>query len=203
MHRTLILAAAVFVALSAATFAEDSRIPPAKDALTVIHARKSVRLYTEQAVTEEQIETLLRAAMAAPSGVDRRPWVFVVITDAEVKNTLAEKLPYAKMLAKAPVGIVVCGDIDKDTHDLWQLDCAMAAENLLLAAEAIGLGAVYTALYPDEERIAVADEALGLPENIVPLALIPVGYPAADAERPKDKWNPELVHWQRWGGTDK
>lgn len=198
MRKAAITAVTVLMVFSGVMVAGEAPAQ-AGDALAVIHARKSVRSYTDQPVTDSQIETLLRAAMAAPSGVDRRPWAFVVLTDIDVKNTLSERLPYAKMLASAPVAVVVCGDTDKDSHGLWQLDCAMAAENLLLAAEAIGLGAVYTAVYPDDGRMSAVNETLNLPANIVPLAVIPIGYPQG-GEKPKEKWDPTLVHWQRWGG---
>lgn len=117
--------------------------------LEVIHNRKSVRHFTNQTITKEQIETLLRAGMAAPTAVKRQPWAFYVITQRETMDNLSEKLPYAKMWSQAQAAIVVCSDMDKagTMKDLgyWVQDCSAATQNILLAAESMGLGAVWTA----------------------------------------------------------
>lgn len=165
-----------------------------------IFSRKSVRTYTDQPVAPEKVETLLRAAMAAPSGKNRQPWRFVVVTDQEVRNKLAV---YNGMISHAPVAIVICGlttwtrDGVTEPNGNWTADCAAATENLLLAAEAMGLGAVWTASYPYDDRMGAAIEALGLPEDVKPYAVIPVGYPGGE-ERPKDKWKPENIHYEKW-----
>lgn len=167
-----------------------------------ILSRKSVRSYTDQPVSKEQLDTLVRAAMAAPTGRDMRPWKFVVINDKEAMKALAEKLPYTKMLAEAPCAIAVCGDLsvtdDKGQPSTnWMFDCSAATENLLLAAEAMGLGAVWTAVYPYDDRLQPVKEALALPEHIVPLNLIPIGYPKGDPQ-PKDKYDAANVHYNQW-----
>ena len=164
--------------------------------------RKSVRAYTDRAVSREQLDTLLRAAMAAPTGRDMRPWKFVVIDDKEALAALSEQLPYAKMLPEAAAAIVVCGDLsvtdDKGQPSTnWTFDCSAATENLLLAAEAMGLGAVWTGVYPYEERQTAVSQALQLPEHIIPLNLIPIGYPKGDPQ-PKDKYNADNVHCNGW-----
>ena len=175
-------------------------------ALDVIMSRKSVRSYTDQNVTEAQVETILKAAMAAPTGMNMQPWRFVVVRDQAVKDVLAG--PRGGMIAQAPVVIVVCGEttLTRNGQDgqsvtvpngNWTADCAAATENLLLAAEAMGLGAVWTACYPYEERMNPAIEALGLPEDVKPLCIIPVGYPAGN-DKPKDKWKPENIHYEKW-----
>ncbi|MDA3943254.1 MAG: nitroreductase family protein [Bacteroidetes bacterium] len=165
----------------------------------MIHNRKSVRHFTDQAVSKEQIETLLKAGMAAPTAANRQPWKFYVVTNAKTLNLLAEQLPYAKMLSQVQAAIVVCGDMDKagnlKEQGYWAQDCAAASENILLAAESLGLGAVWTAAYPYEDRIKAVTQALDLPENHVPLNVIPVGYPTGE-DLPKDKWKPENVVWQ-------
>ncbi|MCL3854086.1 MULTISPECIES: nitroreductase family protein [Parabacteroides] len=167
----------------------------------VILNRKSVRQYTEQSVSREQLEVLVKAAMTAPSAVNKQPWAFVVIDDRDTLDNLASLLPYAKMAAKASAAIVVCGDLSKAYHGLddeyWIQDCSAATENLLLAAEAMGLGGVWTAVYPEEDRIAIVRKRLALPGHIIPLNFIPVGYPL-HKDTPKDKYKPENIHFNRW-----
>ena len=164
--------------------------------------RKSVRAYGDRKVTREQLDTLLRAAMAAPTGRDMRPWKFVVVDDTAALSALAGQLPYAKMLPQAAAAVVVCGDLSV-TDDQgkpstnWTFDCSAATENLLLVAEAMGLGAVWTGVYPYEERVQAVSQALSLPEHIVPLNLIPIGYPEGNPT-PKDKYNSDNIHFNAW-----
>ena len=159
-----------------------------------IFARKSVRKFTSEPVSDKQVETLLKAAMAAPSAMNGQPWRFVVVNDKDKLASMAEQLPYAR-LDTAPMAIVVCGDLS-DYKKFWTDDCSAATENLLLAAEAMGLGAVWTAA-SDEERSGIVREALGLPENIQPLCVVPVGHPDGDFQ-PKDKWDPTKIHYNQW-----
>ena len=173
-----------------------------KGALETIMSRKSVRSYTDEAVSPAQIETLLKAAMAAPTGMNVQPWRFVVLTDQAVKDQLAG--PRGGMVKNAPLVLVVCGETTFTGRDgearengNWTADCAAATENLLLAAEAIGLGAVWTACYPYEERMAQTIEVLGIPEGTLPYCIVPVGYPAGN-DQPKDKWKPENIHYNAW-----
>ena len=195
------------VAVAAAACAPKPVSEPS--ALDVIFSRKSVRTYTDQAVSEEQVETLLKAAMAAPTGMNIQPWRFVVVRDQAVKDVLAG--PRGGMIAQAPVVVVVCGETtmmrkpwgepDAEPVEMengnWTADCAAATENLLLAAEAIGLGAVWTACYPYDDRMVPAREVLGLPANVTPYCVVPVGYPGGD-DQPKDKWKPENIHYDKW-----
>jgi nitroreductase len=173
---------------------------PAKipDALTVIHNRKSVRTYLNKPVTKEQLEILLRAGMAAPTAADKRPWAFVAVTERAVLDTLAHSSPYTKMLPKAAAAIIVCGDTRKGLKsDVWVQDCSAAAENILLAAEAIGLGAVWCGIHLNPEPTAYVKRVLGLPAEVMPLNIISIGWPTG-AEKPKDKWDPSNIHWNRW-----
>ena len=202
---TILIAAAVLALASCAAPKQNN----AQTVLDTIFARKSVRSYTDQDVTPEQVETLLKAAMSAPTGMNLQSWRFVVVRDQEVKDKLAG--PRGGMIASAPVVIVVCGETtwthkpfgQPDAEDVsepngnWTADCAAATENLLIAVQAMGLGAVWTAGYPYPERIATIREALGLPENVSPYCVVPVGYPAGD-DQPKDKWKPENIHYDRW-----
>lgn len=161
-----------------------------------ILTRVSVRRYDTRPVTDEQISALLHAAMSAPSAVNLQPWEFVVIDDPGILSALAEGLPYAKMAAHAPVAIVACGNkerfLDGIDSVLWEQDLSAATENILLAAHVIGLGGVWTCIYPHEKRIALVHAILNLPDNLIPL-----GYPLTD-HAPMDKWHPERVHLNRF-----
>ncbi len=170
------------------------------DALTVIHNRKSVRHFTGEPVLPEQIDILLRAAMAAPSAVNCQPWEFIVVADRVTLDRLADVLPHAKMLHKAPAAIVVCGvpaRAHKQFVEYAVIDATLAGQNILLAAEAIGLGAVWTAVYPYPERIDAVRPLLNMPGDVIPLNIIPVGYPTGE-DRPQGKFRPDRVHRQRW-----
>lgn len=167
----------------------------ANPTLETILARKSVRQFQERPVEAEKVEGLLRSAMAAPSGKDLRPWSFVVIDQRERLDALAEALPTAKMLRQAPMAIVVCGDETRSSY--WYLDCSAAAQNILLAAESFGLGAVWTATYPYPDRMRVVADQLALPDRIKSLCVIPVGYPARETS-PKDKWDTNCIHQNKW-----
>lgn len=153
--------------------------------------RKSVRDYADRAVEQEKIEVLLEAAMAAPSGKNAQPWDFIVITRRDILDEMAEKLPYAKMLKDAPVAIAVCADRTKSPY--WYVDCSAATQNILLAAEALGLGAVWTATYPYRDRMDVVKELCGLPGSYDSLCIIPIGYPARE-NKPKDKYDAGKIH---------
>ena len=168
-----------------------------------IMTRTSVRRYTDQAVSAETVETLLRAGMAAPTAVNRQPWHFIVVTDKEKLAGLAEANPNAGMVRRAPLAIVVCGDMSKaldgPLQAYWVQDCSAATENILLAAYAMGLGAVWTGTYPNNAREESVRRVLGLPESIVPLNTLVIGYPA-EQPKPKDKWRPENVSYNVYGG---
>ena len=198
----LLAALVQLVALRGTGDAAVSESRKADIVLENILSRKSVRSYTDEPVRRSQLDTLLRAAMAAPTGRDMRPWKFVVIDDKAAMAALADSLPYAKMLREAQAAVAICGDLsvtdDKGNPSTnWTFDCSAATENLLLAAEALGLGAVWTGVYPYEERVASVKSALGLPEEIVPLALVPIGHPKGDPQ-PKDKFNKDNIHYNGW-----
>lgn len=186
------------IAMVSATGCAQNAQDASQAVLDNIFARKSVRSYTDQPVSQEQVQTILKAAMAAPSGVNLQPWRFVVVTRQESKDKLAGG--FNKMIAQAPVVIVVCGQTvtpNGQPNGNWTADCAAATENLLLAVEALGLGAVWTACYPYESRMEPAIETLGLPEDVKPYCIVPVGYPAGE-DKPKDKWKPENIHYEKW-----
>lgn len=169
--------------------------------LSNIAERKSVRHFTSEAVSDEQLESLARAAMAAPTACNKQPWAVIAVNDRAVLDSLCAVLPYAKMLEQAPAAMIVCGDLSKtlegDGQQYWIQDCSAATENLLLAAEAMGLGAVWTAVFPDTAKINGVSAILSLPENVIPLNVIPVGHPTGE-DTPKDKWLDSNYHVNRW-----
>ena len=170
------------------------------DALTVIQSRKSVRNFTGQAVSKELLDKILRAGMAAPTAVNKQPWSFVVVTDRKTLDNLKDGLPYTKMLDKAGAAIVVCAIPEKAFEQKVEfavVDSTCASENILLAAEALGLGAVWTAAYPYNDRMGFVRKTLNIPDNVIPLNVIPIGYPTG-VDKPKEKFNPENIHWEKW-----
>ncbi len=172
----------------------ESDIP---DALTVIHNRKSVRQYTDEQVSKEQLEILLKAGMAAPTAGNRQPWYFIAIDDKNKLQYLTEYLQYGQMLNEASAAIVVCGDLSKvniDGPEYWVQDCSAVTQNILLAVEAIGLGAVWIGVYPSMQRTEDLIKVLELPENIIPLSVISIGYPDGE-QQPKDKWDADKIMW--------
>lgn len=172
-------------------------------AIENIMTRTSIRAFTGQSVSSDTVEMLLRAGMAAPTAVNLQPWHFVAITDRAKLDEMRQANPHAKMLEQAPLAIVVCGDMNKAMEgpgrDFWIQDCSAATENILLAAHALGLGAVWTGGHPIEERVNTLREILQLPENLIPLCAIVIGYPAENPE-PKDKWKTENVSYNTYGG---
>ncbi len=173
-----------------------------KAAIENIMTRTSVRQYTDQPVSKEAIETMLQAGMAAPTAVNKQPWHFVVINDKAKMQELSAANPRSRMLKTAPLAIVVCGNMTKALQGkgqaYWIQDCSAATENILLAAHALGLGAVWTGVYPMDDRVASLKEVLKLPENITPLCTIIIGHPA-EQPKPKDKWKPENVSYNEFG----
>ena len=171
-----------------------------KDFFETVHHRASERGFLPDPVSPEQWDALLKAAMAAPSAVNMQPWEFVAIEERSMLDALAKALPYAKMALEAPAGLVVCAVTERafeKREEYAVIDASLAAENFLLAVDALGLGAVWTALYPDPEREIACRRILGIPDSVTPLAFIPFGVPRAPT-KPKDKYRQELVHRNRW-----
>lgn len=166
-----------------------------------IFSRRSVRNFTGEAVTKSCLLALLKAGIAAPSARNRQPVVFVAVTGRSTLDALGDGLPYTKMLYKAGACIVVCGDstvpLQEGATDLWYQDAAAATENILLAAEGMGLGAVWSALYPYPGREGHVRTILGLPEHVQPFSIVPVGHPTGE-DQPKDKFRAEKIHWEKW-----
>jgi nitroreductase len=170
------------------------------DIVQIIYQRKSVRNFTGAPVSKEELWELVKAGMAAPSAVNCQPWEFIIITERTTLDQLAEALPYAKMLFKAGAAIIVCGVPELAHHKYPEyavIDSTLASENILLAAEAFGLGALWTAAYPYPERMEPVRTILHIPENIIPLNVIPVGHPTGE-DMPKQKFNEKKIRWEHW-----
>jgi len=172
-----------------------------KDLLDVIYTRRSVRKFTGEKVKKDDLYAMLRAGMSAPSARNVQPWAFVVVTGRDSLDQLCEALPYAKMLDKAGAAIIVCGIPDKDdtyAKKYWVMDCSLASGNILLAAHALGYGAVWTAVHADNEKIKSVRKILSIPDNIIPLNVMPIGVPTDRDAKPVDKFKEENIHWEKW-----
>ena len=168
------------------------------EALETILTRHSIRRYTPAPVPDSLVTEILQAAMSAPSAGNQQPWQFVVIADRLLREEIPTFHPYAQMVREAPVAILVCGDLRLESYPgHWVQDCSAATQNILLAAHAKGLGAVWVGVYPKEERVARFQELLGLPAQVIPLALVPLGFPAEHLP-PANRFNASRVHRDRW-----
>ena len=166
--------------------------------LDAIHSRRSIRKYLDKPVPPDVLQQVLSAAMYAPSACNQQPWQFVVLDDRKLLREVPKINSYAAMAAEAPVAILVCGDSSLETvPGYWVIDCSAAVQNLLLAAHALGLGAVWTGVYPQQERVEGFRRLLGLPKTVTPHSLIPLGYPAEQPPQ-EERYRAERVHHNGW-----
>jgi len=163
-----------------------------------IMTRASCRAYTDYRPTEEQIDSLLRAGLAAPTARDARPWEIIVVTDRDILDSIASNCKNIRMAAEAPLALVACGNIgiarNRGGDDFWDQDVSAMTENILLAAHSMGLGAVWCGIYPKEERVKFVQKLLEMPDSIIPLSVIPIGQPKS-VPQPKDKYDAERIHY--------
>lgn len=210
MKKLLLTMATALLALGACTTQNNEEKSQVKTdngqaAIENIMTRTSIRQFKAQPVEQDKVDILLKAAMAAPSALNLQPWHFIVINDKETIALLSGKQP-----TNAPLMIAVCGDTDKTMlpdgstklPDFWVEDVSAATENLLLAAHALGLGAVWTGVYPAMDRTAEVANVLNCPQNIVPLAVVRVGYPDESPE-PKNKYKEENISYNKFGAKQK
>jgi nitroreductase len=168
------------------------------DAFEAILGRRSIRKYKQEDVSEDLVRRLLEAAMSAPSAGNEQPWHFVILRERSLLDAIPEFHPHSQMLKQAPLGILICSDLSLEVYKgFWVQDCSAATQNMLLAAHSLGLGAVWLAIYPIEERIAGVRKMLSLPENIVPLSIVSIGWPAEE-KRPAKRYRGERVHYDGW-----
>jgi len=169
------------------------------DALEAIFTRRSVRKFQDKKIEPDKLEILLKAAMFAPSALNEQPWQFVVIDDRSVFEKIMRVYPFAGMLRSAPLAILICGDLGLEkAPGNWVIDCSCAAENMLLASHSLGLGSVYSGVYPEADRMKALGIMLDLPEMVTPLALVGVGYPADAPPAPTERFRTDRVHVNSW-----
>ena len=197
-----VLLTSVMLAACTATTQETKSADSTDAVIENIMTRASVRQFTDQKIPEDTLQAIVKCGMAAPSAVNAQPWAYVVVTEREVLDSLDANHPWAN-LKTATAAIIVCGDMERalkgPNQEYWVQDCSAATENILLAAHAYGLGAVWCGVYhgPESERVEPVKRILNLPEGITPLNIITMGFPSSKVE-PKDKWKPELIHYQTW-----
>jgi nitroreductase len=171
------------------------------DKLAILFARRSVRRYADREVSEDMVRDILDAAMAAPSAVAKDPWRMIVVRDGSMLARIAEGLPNGRMLASAGVGLVVCGDLDAahDNQLSYMLqDCSAAIENALIAAAALGLGACWLGVHPREDRVAHLRDVLGIPDGVIPVCAIAIGWPDGPLPPARTRFDASKVHLNRW-----
>jgi nitroreductase len=168
------------------------------DTLKAIFTRRSVRDFSHDPISEEDLRDLLKAGMQAPSAKNEQPWHFIVINEQELLHKIPEFHPYSKMLYDAPLAILVCSDRKlEQKRASWLQDCSAATENILLAAHSKGLGAVWLGIFPDSERVFGMQALLSMPQDIRPVALIAVGHPVTQPE-PIDRFDQSRIHYNQW-----
>jgi nitroreductase len=169
-----------------------------EEGLQLLYKRRSIRKYKDKPIEDHKINTILKSAMLAPSAGNEQPWHFIVIKDKKVMEEIMEVHPYSKMLREAPLAICVLGDKSLEKHkDFWVQDCSASTQNILLACEALGLGAVWLGVYPHMDRYEGVKKVLNIPEGIYPLSIVSIGYP--DEEKPiPDRFIENRIHQNRW-----
>lgn len=167
------------------------------DALKAIMSRRSIRKYTGETIPDGDIKILLEAAMNAPSAHNKQPWHFIVVDDRAVLDKVPEYHGYSKMLAQASHAIVVLGDNAIQETDFWIHDCAAATENILIAAHAIGYGAVWLGVHPSEALIKGTKDLFGIPDNVTPLGIVSLGVTTVE-KPPRENYSENKVHRNKW-----
>jgi len=168
--------------------------------LKSIFARRSIRRYTDKPLPDAIVNDLLEAAMAAPSACAKDPWHFIIVRDTTVLNRIADGLPNGRMLREAQVGVVVCGDLARAHGGLLSYmlqDCSAAIENILLAADMLGVGACWLGVHPREERIKHLADLFRLPKSVLPVSVVSLGWPADNAEA-RTRYRADAVHAETW-----
>ena len=161
--------------------------------------RRSIRTYKNKEIPKKALEKILKAAMYAPSAHNEQPWHFIVLEQKDLLKKMASICPYAKMAENAPLGIIVCADMNLiKTENFWPQDCAAATMNLLLSAEEHQIGSVWTAVYPKTDIITGIKDLFDLPNEIIPFSFVLFGYPDKQSQMPEDRYKLERIHMNIW-----
>ena len=158
--------------------------------------KKSVRKYSDKKVEQEKIDIILKCAMAAPSAMNKQPWELVIVNDKEILEQVASIVPNASYCRTCQLAMIVCGN-RSISEKFWLQDCCAVTENILLAVESLKLGAVWCAVFPDDNKVQQIQKLFKLPEDVIPLNVIPIGYPLSK-ENPKDKYSSKKIHLNKW-----
>ena len=170
------------------------------DVLEAIKERRSIRAFTDEKVSEKDVERLIDAARWAPSAGNTQPLELVVVKDKEMKRKLSEAALNQTFIQKAPVVIVVCADLNRSSRGygsrgkhLYSLqDTAAATENILLAAQELGLATCWVGAFREKE----VAKAVKAPRNLRPVAIVPVGHPAERPVAPPKRSVNEIVYYE-------
>lgn len=172
------------------------------DTLDTIRTRVSVRQFSDREITDEELHTILEAGMSGPTGVNARPWSFIAVRDPETLGKMADANGRAaEPIRNAKLGILVCGDLSRAFEripELWNIDCSIAAQNMVLAAHSMGIGSVWLATWPIENNMKNQAELFGLPEDKVPHSLIAFGWPKEPSTKQKKLYEEDRVHFEKW-----
>lgn len=188
---------AASVSLPKASWAADAKTPA--DIFTILRSRRSVRAYTDEPVSDSDIKTMLECAMLAPSAADEEPWEFIVIREHGLLEQVAAINPYASFAARAPLAILLCLNQQKEKiKGMGIIDMGTCAENLMLAAAGLGLGSVFTGIFPYKDRMDGFSKLCSLPPYVLPIGLIVIGHPKIEGHHEVDRYNPACVHQNKW-----
>lgn len=174
--------------------------------MKAIFERKSIRYYSDRPIREEDIRTILKAGMSGPTAVNARDWAFLAVTEEKTLARMADiNGPAADPLRRAKLGILICGDLERayaKAPDYWIIDCSIAGQNMILAAQELGIGSVWLGTWPQQDRVRAQAEFFGLPETVVPHSIVAFGYPPEDDADPKrhthPEWEADRVHFEHW-----
>jgi nitroreductase len=165
------------------------------DTLNAIFSRRSIRKFKSDKIPKDILENILKAAMYAPSAYNQQPWQFIVIDDRKLLDTISKEHPHASMCQTAPLAILVCADLDfEQVEDMWIFDCGAATQNILLSSCNYGIGSVWVGVYFRKEYTSLFTKLFKLPKNIIPISLIPMGYPAEEKQK-VDRFKKERIHY--------
>lgn len=163
-----------------------------------IKKRRSIRKFTNDPVAPKDIQTLLECAMAAPTARNQQAFRFVVIDDPKILNQVAQNIEHAKMCHSANKAIVVCSEVVNEMQELyWIHDSAAATQNILLAATSLGIGSVWVAIHPRQQKVEFMKALLNLPTGIEPLSLVALGV-GDEQKPPNERYDSKKVHYNGW-----